>query len=174
MALKKKVLTKLLNDDFRAKMLRDFRKLIADKSLQIPQYARYTCDLQILHRSKEFENDKKACYGFSPINFLCAIHKDGHMSKRLYEFNIVNHFLKLMEGEKAVEVVEILLADMARCDTTISSFDIDKIDAELKRIEDEYLKAEAAKKAAKELEASKESTCEEDNKPSEEMTSNEH
>lgn len=93
-------------------------------------------------RSKAHENDKNAGYGFSPINFLCAVHKDKSVSKTLFEFKIVNHFLKDQEGEKAVEVVETMLVDLVRNDKTIETFDIDIIDAELKKVEDEYLKSQ--------------------------------
>lgn len=141
MAVREKY-TKFLNNDFRHNFLNLNSKLLLDKKLQIPQYARYVCDSQILNRSKEHENDKNAGYGFSPINFLCAIHKDKSMSKTLFEFKIVNHFLKDKEGEKATEVVEAMLIDMVKSDKSIETFDIDIIDAELKKIEDEYLKSQ--------------------------------
>ena len=141
MAIRKKY-TKFLNDSFRHTFLNLNIKLLSNKKLQIPQYARYICDSQILHRSKEYENDKNASYGFSPINFLCAIHKDKSMSKTLFEFKIVNHFLRDKEGEKAMEVVEAMLIDMVKNDKSIETFDIDIIDAELKKIEDEYLRCQ--------------------------------
>lgn len=146
MAIREKY-TKFLNDGFRSNFLNLNLKLLRDRKLQIPQYARYVCDSQILNRSKEHENDKNASYGFSPINFLCAIHKDGSMSKTLVEFKIVNHFLKDREGEKATEVVEAMLIDLVKGDKSIVSFDIDVIDAELKKIEDEYLKTQRLKKS---------------------------
>lgn len=145
MALRLKY-TKFLNDSYRQRFLKESSKFLTSKELKIPQYARYVCDSQILHRSKEHENDKNSGYGFSPINFLCAIHKDKSMSKTLFEFGIVNHFLKLKEGDKAVEVVEAMLIDLVTNDKTIANFDIDTIDAELKKIEDEYLKAQAKNK----------------------------
>ena len=141
MAIRKKY-TKFLNDSFRHTFLNLNTKLLSNKKLQIPQYARYICDSQILHRSNEYENDKNASYGFSPINFLCAIHKDKSMSKTLFEFKIVNHFLRDKEGEKAMEVVEAMLIDMVKNDKSIETFDIDIIDAELKKIEDEYLRCQ--------------------------------
>ena len=141
MALREKY-TKFLDDNFRHNFLHLNKKILQNKDLQIPQYARYVCDSQILHRSKEYENDKNASYGFSPINFLCAIHKDKSLSKTLFEFKIVNHFLKDKEGEKATEVVEVMLIDLVKNDKSIKTFDIDIIDAELKKIEDEYLKAQ--------------------------------
>lgn len=146
MALREKY-TKFLNDDFRQSFLRLNAKLLLDKKLQIPQYARYVCDSQILYRSKEHENDKNAGYGFSPINFLCAIHKDKTMSKTLFEFKIVNHFLKDKDGEKAVEVVEVMLIDLVKNDKSIETFDVDTIDVELKKIEDEYLKSQNLKES---------------------------
>ena len=137
----RKKYTKFLDDSFRSQFLQSNKKILSNKSFQIPQYARYVCDSQILNRSKEHENDKTAYYGFSPINFLCAIHQNKMMSKTLFEFKIVNHFLKEKNGEKAVEVVEAMLIDLVKSDSSIETFDIDLIDAELKRIEDEYLKA---------------------------------
>lgn len=142
MALREKY-TKFLDSSFRRTFLLSNTKLLENPQLKLKQYARYVVDSQILNRSKEHENDKEFGYGFSPINFLCAIHKDGKMSKTLFEFNIVNHFLKEKEGEKAVEVVEVMLVDLVKNDKTISTFDIDIIDAELKKIEEEYLKAQA-------------------------------
>lgn len=142
MAVRKKY-TKFLNNAFRERFLKESSKILLNRDLQIPQYARYVCDSQILNRSKEHENDKDFEYGFSPINFLCAIHKDGTMSKTLFEFGIVNHFLKLKDGDKAVEVVEVMLIDLVSNDKSIVSFNIDRIDAELKKIEDEYLKQQS-------------------------------
>lgn len=159
MALREKY-TKFLNDKTRKLFLAENEKLLKDKTMKIPQYAQYVCDLQIINRSKTYENDKKACYGFSPINFLCGIHKDGTMSKTLFEFGILNHFLKNHEGEKAIEVAEVMLIDLVKDKKTIVSFDIDKIDAELKRIEDAYLeeqKALAEAEAEKEKEENKKS-----------------
>lgn len=150
MALRKKY-TKFLNDKTRRLFLIQNEKMLQDKSLKIPQYAQYICDLQIINRSKTYENDKKAFYGFSPINFLCGIHKDGTMSTTIFEFGILNHFLKDHEGEKAVEVAEIMLIDLVNDKKSIVSFDIDKIDAEMKRIENEYLaEQKALAKAEKE------------------------
>lgn len=137
--------TKFLNDDFRHHFLLENLKYLKNENLQLKQYARYVCDSQILNRSKEHENDKNASYGFSPINFLCAIHQDGTMSKTLFEFKTVNHFLKDQDGDRAVEVVECMLVDLVKNFKTVKTFDIDIIDAELKRIEDEYLKSQNEK-----------------------------
>lgn len=147
--------TKFLNDGHRHIFLEQASKLIQDKTLKIPQYARYVCDLQILHRSKEHENDKNAYYGFSPINFLCAVLKDGTVSKTLFEFNIVNHFLKEKDGDRAVEVVEVMLVDLVRSCESIASFDIDTIDAELKKIEDGFLKEQKEQEDHTKLEMKK-------------------
>jgi hypothetical protein len=147
--------TKFLNDSFRHQFLQQNSRFMNDESLQLKQYARYVCDSQILNRSKEHEKDKNASYGFSPINFLCAIHQDGSMSKMLFEFKIVNHFLKDKDGDRAVEVVECMLIDLLKNCKTIKTFDIDIIDAELKKIEDEYLKSQSENASSENTEETK-------------------
>lgn len=43
--------------------------------------------------------------------------------------NIVNHFLKKLEGEKAVDVVKIILAEMTKENPSILNFSIGVITA---------------------------------------------
>ena len=104
------------------------------------EYARYVVDEQILHRDTTLENDKDSSYGFSPINFLCAVTADGTVKSRMFEFNIVNHFLHLKEGENACEVVEAILLMWKAEDKTISNFNPDIIDRYLSEVEKSYVK----------------------------------
>jgi len=122
--------------------------------LKSAEYARYVVDGQILHRDPELENDRKSSYGFSPINFLCAVTADGNVKSRIFEFNTVNHFLHLKEGENACEVVEAILLMWKAEDRTISNFDPDVIDRYLLTVEKRYA-AEKRKNAAEENPAEK-------------------
>lgn len=159
--LSKKKITKLLNPNFRQQILKPLgkenkiNKLIVDK--KIASYARYVTDSQIVHRAKQFENDKLAYYGFNPIYPLCAVMNNGTIDKRFFEFNIVNHFLKNKDGNTAVEVVTCILIEWCKENKNIKDFDIDIIDAELAKIEKEYL--EKQKKETKEEKLSSEISC---------------
>lgn len=135
--LNKKKITKLLGSEFRKLILGSVHWPLETK--KIPAYARYVVDSQIAYRSKKFENDKAAYYGYNPIYPLCAILKNGTIDKRFFEFNIVNHFLKDKDGDSAVEVVKCILVEWCKENKDIKDFDINVIDAELARIEKEYL-----------------------------------
>ena len=106
---------------------------------KIKPYAQYVTDLCIVHRNVEHENDKNWNYGFTPIQCLGACMKDGTISKRFFEFNSVNHFLKDKDGDSAREVVEAVLVEWAKEDKNIVDFDMDRIDAEFAKIEAEYV-----------------------------------
>ena len=135
--LSKKNITRLLNPaKRRAEILRYSPS--KRKTLMSAEYARYVVDGQILHRDTTLENDKDSSYGFSPINFLCAVTADGTVKSRMFEFNIVNHFLHLKEGENACEVVEAILLMWKAEDKTISSFNPDVIDMYLSEVEKSY------------------------------------
>lgn len=142
-----KKLTKLLNPSFRRTIISSARPEFIE-SRKITQYARYITDTQIIQRSAEHKNDKEYGYGFSPINFICAIHSNGEISKKLFEFNSINHFLKIQDGDSAVEVAMAILIDLAKTDKSIVSFDPTIIDAELARIEQEYVAEQKAREAA--------------------------
>ena len=134
----KKRLTKLINGNFRRSILMSMseKKKIAYK---IRQYAQYVTDLCIVHRNVEHEKDKNWNYGFTPIQCLGACMKDGTISKRFFEFNSVNHFLKDKDGDSAREVVEAILIEWAKEDRNIVDFNMDRIDAEFAKIEAEYI-----------------------------------
>lgn len=84
-------------------------------------------------------NDKDSCYGFSPINVVCAVLNDGTIAKNFVEFNIVNHFLKDKDGISACEVVQCILIDWIKENKDIKDFDIETIDAELAKIESDFI-----------------------------------
>jgi hypothetical protein len=135
--LNKKNITKLLNADKRHAIISSV-SLHKRNMLKSAEYARYVVDSQILHRNPELENDKNSSYGFSPINFLCAVTGDNIIKNRIFEFNIVNHFLHLKEGENACEVVEAILLMWKAEDKSIINFDPDIIDQYLADIEKSY------------------------------------
>ena len=133
-ALSKKNLTKLLNPAFRKKILDSYKK----DTFLINDYARYVVDSQIIQRMKGLESDAKAGWGFPQLNMLCCIKKDGTIEKKLFEFNSVNHFLKDEDGDTAVDVVKCILILWLQADKKcIESFDYEKIDAELVRLDKE-------------------------------------
>ena len=115
------------------------------EAYKIPQYARYVVDSQIVHRDPSKENDKEYGYGFSPVNFICAVMKDGSVDKRFFEFNTVNHFLREKDGDSACEVVEAILVEWAKGDRNVKDFDMQVIDDELAKIEAEYVEEERKK-----------------------------
>ena len=133
--LTKKKITKFLNKKFRQHYLVELPKY---KNKKITSYSQYVVDSQIIHRSKEFADKKDAFYGFNPIYPLCAVMQDGTIDTRFIEFNIVNHFLRQMNGEAAVEVVVCILIEWCKENKQIKDFDIDVIDQELARVEREY------------------------------------
>lgn len=145
--LSKKTLTRLLNPSYRKSILNGIKK--ADlENLYMADYARYVVDSQIMSRAKGYEEDKSAHYGFSPIGVICAVLADGTVDKKFFEFNTINHFLKLEQGEYAVEVVMCILVLWKQMDKRVKNFNPEVIDAELAKIESEMI--EAQKKAAEE------------------------
>ena len=148
--LNKKFLTRLLNDSFRKQTLLKNHKFIESKQLKLKAYATYVVDKYVNDRDKAFIDVKEANYGYSPLEVLAYAAEDGSIQTAFFEFNTVSHFLKENAREKAVEVVECILSELAiECKGKIASFDIDKIDVYLKKLEQEYLKQqeEQAKKA---------------------------
>ena len=135
--LSKKNITKLLNPDKRHAVI---SRVSSEKRrmLRSAEYARYVVDGQILHRDASLENDRKSSYGFSPINFLCAVMADGTVKSHMFEFNTINHFLHLKEGENACEVIEAILLMWKAEDKAISNFDPDIIDQYLLAVEKSY------------------------------------
>ena len=139
--LSKKTLTKLLNADFRKSILNTY----SNDTYKLFPYAKYLVDSTIMSRDKSREKDKNYGYGFSPLGIVCAVMKDGTVKKRFLEFNTVNYFLKDYKGAFAIEVVKcILILWLNEEKNNIQDFDYMKIDAELVKLEKEYL--DAAKK----------------------------
>lgn len=137
--LSKKSLTKLLDADFRNSILTAFSNTLNNKKYGIIEYAKYVVDSQIMSRAKNLENDKKSYFGFSPINVLCAIDKNGKMITKFFEFKVINHFLKEYKGNFAIDVVKCILLMWLNENKNIDSFNYMKIDNELAKIEKQYL-----------------------------------
>ena len=137
--LNKKFIVKLISDQFRQSILSRYGKYLLNDELCINEYAHYIVDQQILTRSKIYENDKKAFYGFSPIAPICVVMKDGTIQCKLFEMNQINHFLKELNGEKAVEVAQcILLQWYSEAKKQILNFNVQSIDAFLTNIEKQF------------------------------------
>jgi len=133
--LSKKVLTKLLDADYRKTILKTY----TNDNYKLFPYAKYLVDSTIMSRDKTYEKDKNYGYGFSPLGIVCAVMKDGTIQKRFLEFNTVNHFLRNYQGEFAIEVIKCILILWLNEDKHIESFDYELIDKELVKIEKEYL-----------------------------------
>lgn len=140
--LNKKFLTKIMNNDaYRHQFLLEHTRLINNVDLQIAKYAKYIVDYQILNRNKQFENDKTAYYGFSPIAPICFVANDGYVVTKMFEMNSINHFLIAKNGNYAVDVAICILVQLYNeCKKDIRNFDVQTIDATLTHIEDEYRK----------------------------------
>lgn len=132
--LNQKTLTKLINDKYRKSLL---SKLKLDKTFGLSEYAKYVVDSSIMQKIPEYEKSAKSGWGFPQLNIICCIKKDGSIEKKLFEFNSVNHFLKDKDGDSAVEVVECILALWANTDKNIVSYDYEKIDAELVKLDEQ-------------------------------------
>lgn len=138
MKLTKKKMTKLLNKQFRQSILQSAKLRLGEMF----QYAKYVVDTQILQRNMTYENDKSSCYGFQPLNIICAIKADGTIEKKLFEFNIINHFLLQHDAESAIEVVMCILQCWLEEDKSIVSFDYNTIDKALSALDNEYVDSE--------------------------------
>ena len=141
--LNKKFFTRLLNDSYRKSVLLKNDKIINNQDLKIKQYATYAVDKHNNDRVDIYKDIKLAYYGFSPYDVLMWVSDDGSVKKLIFDFNSVNHFLVSNDCSKAVEVVECMLSELIRENrSSIESFDIDRIEAEAKKIQEEYDKAE--------------------------------
>ena len=130
--LNQKTLTKLINSKYRKSLL---SKLNLKKTFGLSEYAKYVVDSSIMQKIPEYENKTKSGWGFPQLNIICSIKKDGTIEKKLFEFKSINHFLKDKDGDSAVEVVECILALWANEDKSIVSYDYEKIDAELVKLD---------------------------------------
>lgn len=132
--LNQKTLTKLINERFRKSL---HNKLKLSKMPGLVEYAKYVVDSQIMQKIPEYSDDASSGWGFPQLNVICAVKSDGTVEKKLFEFNSVNHFLKDKDGDSAVEVVECILALWANMDKDIVSYDYEKIDAELVKLDEQ-------------------------------------
>lgn len=144
--LNRKFLTKLLNDGFRRSVIARNRKFVESEDLKLKQYAVYAVDKYSNDRDSAFVDLKEANYGYSPLEVLAYVAKDNTVKTAFFEFNSVCHFLKKKDHERAVEVAVCILSELASENRKdILCFDIDKIDAHLKKIEEDYIKSERRK-----------------------------
>lgn len=132
--LNQKTLTKLINGKYRKSLL---SKLNLKKTFGLSEYAKYVVDSSIMQKIPEYEDNAKSGWGFPQLNIICSIKKDGTIEKKLFEFKSINHFLKDKDGDSAVEVVECILALWANEDKSIVSYDYEKIDAELVKLDEQ-------------------------------------
>lgn len=157
--LNRKFLTKLLNDDFRRSVILKNNKFIESKDFKLKAYATYVVDKYNNDRDKAFIDVKEANYGYSPLEVLAYVAKDGSIKQAFFEFNSVSHFLKKKDHSRAVEVVVCILSEFVRENKKdVDCFDIDKIDAYLKKIEQEWLKKQEENAKKEEKEEKKQST----------------
>lgn len=137
-----KFLTKLLNEQYRNQILAKNTKIISDPKMQLNQYATYVVDKHNKDRNESLKDSREFFYGFNPIDVIayCAI--DGTIKKLCFEFKTVNHFLHNNDRLTAVDVVKCILSEIVRENKRdVVSFDIDKIDADAKLLEEQYLKS---------------------------------
>ena len=132
--LNQKTLTKLINSKYRKSLL---SKLNLKKTFGLSEYAKYVVDSSIMQKIPEYEDNAKSGWGFPQLNIICSIKKDGTIEKKLFEFKSINHFLKDKDGDSAVEVVQCILALWANEDKSIVSYDYEKIDAELVKLDEQ-------------------------------------
>ena len=140
--LNKKFFTRLMNDSYRRSVLLKNDKIINNASLKLKQYATYIVDKHNNERDNDYKDIKQVNYGFCPFDVFMWVSKDGSVKKLLFEFNVVNHFLVEGHHNKAVEAAECMLSEFVRENKKdIVSFDIDKIEAEAKKAQEDYDKA---------------------------------
>ena len=140
--LNKKFFTRLLNDNYRKTVFVKNNRTINDPILKLKQYATYIVDKHQNDRDENYKDIKQASYGFCPFDVFMWVSKDGSIKKLLFEFNSINHFLVEGSHAKAVEVAICILSELVKENKKdIVCFDIDKIEAESKKAQDEYDKA---------------------------------
>ena len=131
-----------MNDNYRKSILLKNDKIINDASLKLKQYATYIVDKHKNERDENYKDIKQANYGYCPFDVFMWVSKNGSIKKLLFEFNAINHFLVEGNHNKAVEVAMCMLSEFVRENKKdIVSFDIDKIDAESKKIQEDYVEA---------------------------------
>lgn len=140
--LNKKFFTRLLNDNYRKTILAKNNRVINDPILKLKQYATYIVDKHQNDRDENYKDIKQASYGFCPFDVFMWVSKDGSIKKLLFEFNSINHFLVKGMHTEAVEVAICMLSELVRENKKdIACFDIDKIEAESKKAQEDYDKA---------------------------------
>lgn len=149
--LNKKFLTRLLDDNYRQQIMSSNCKFISSDKLKLKQYATYVVDKFTNDRDNAYVDVKEANYGYSPIEVLAYVSTDGSIKTAFFEFNSVSHFLKKKDHTRAVEVVTCILSELVKENKKdVNCFDIDKIEAYLKKIEKEYASMQEQLKKLKE------------------------
>ena len=137
--LNKKFFTRLLDDDYRRAVILNNDKAINSPSLKLKAYATYVVDKHAKERDDNYKDIKQAGYGFCPFDVIMWVSKNGSVKKLLFEFNSVNHFLVKQDHKRAVEVVLCMLSELVKeSKKDVVCFDIDKIEAESKKAQEDY------------------------------------
>lgn len=149
--INRKFLTKLLGKDFRTRILLQNAKVINDANLKIRQYATYVIDKHCKDRDPLFIESREAGYGYSPVDVISFVSNSGEVVSSMFEFNTMNHFLKKDLREDAVDAVICILSELVKENkSSIKCFDIDKIDAWMKKAEEDYVKKQTKKQTTEE------------------------
>lgn len=131
-----------MNDKYRKSILLKNDKIINNTDLKLKQYATYIVDKHNNERDDNYKDIKQAYYGYCPFDVFMWVAKDSSVKKLLFEFNAINHFLVEGNHGKAVEVAVCMLSEFVRENKKdIMSFDIDKIETESKKVQEDYDKA---------------------------------
>ena len=89
--------------------------------------------------SKRSNDEMNVHHELLPIDILCTVYPNNIVEKRLFEFNIVNHFLKNNDIKTAIEIVKCMLLLWKNEDDKIISFDLNVIEPYLKEIERKFM-----------------------------------
>lgn len=138
----KTAVTKLLDEKQRSKVLDMAKRLLGSQEEveKLKAYAEYAVKRHN-EDSKSSKNNEAASVwdGMLPIDVLCAAHSNKFVDKKLFEFDAVNHFLKVDDMNAAIEVVECMLLLWKNEDNRIASFDLAVIEPDLKAIESKFI-----------------------------------
>lgn len=143
MNLNKKNLTKLLNADYRRRILTWLtdRK---DQQFKISRYAKLLVDEQLAARNVSLKADKESFYGFSPLIAICSIQKDGEMFSFMLEANVLNHFLVADDKKSAIEAATCILILFVQSNHNVRDFDLAEIEAQMTKLHTNPLKIDHA------------------------------
>lgn len=95
---------------------------------------------------------------------------DGSVDKKFLEFKTINHFLRDNDGDAAVEVMKCILVLWSSEDKSVSSFDVEAISNELKKL-DEEVKQHLKQQTKRKEDGQEQEKTEESKSPSESYNS---